>query len=290
VTCACLKQIIYEIFENENPDPNDKAKKFFDWIIIIFILLSIFSIILETIPWVHSQKAIMQIMAVVEIASVAVFTTEYLLRFWCITVDPRYSHPLWGRLRFLFTFMSIVDLMAITPFYITSFMHFKAVDLRFVRILRLVRLFRVLKLARYSSAMQNIFRVIQLKKADILVTLSIVILLILLSSSLMFFVEHEAQPDKFISIPDSMWWAVCTLTTVGYGDIFPITWLGKVITAFITLLSIGLIALPAGIIVSGYQEISAQKVNKEKLDENKLLEKRIENIESMLSEIRGKIN
>jgi len=289
MTLNYLKQRVYDIFESDNPDPKDIANKIIDWTVIVFIFLSVISVILETVPWVHTQPTLVHLLRVVEIVSVVVFTLEYILRFWSITIDPRYSQPFWGRIRFFFTFMSIIDVMAIAPFYFTAFAGMTMIDLRFLRMLRMVRLLRVLKLARYSAAIQNIFKVISLKKADILVAISIVIMLTLLSSSVLYFVEHEAQPDKFTSIPDSMWWAICTLTTVGYGDIFPITWLGKIITAFITLLSLGIIALPAGIIVTGYQEVAAMKAKKIEVKESIPIEKRIEKIEILLQEIKSKL-
>jgi voltage-gated potassium channel len=276
-----LKQRAYDIFESEAPDPNDKLNKLFDWIIIIFVILSVTSVIIETVPSVYSNPSIMSILRVIEIISIAVFSLEYIIRLWCVTCDQKYSHPFWGRLRFIFSFMPIIDLIAIIPFYLALFGNALNIDLRFVRILRLVRFMRVLKLARYSKAMQNILRVINKKKADILVALSIVILLVLLSSSLLYFIEHDAQPEKFSSIPESMWWAICTLTTVGYGDIFPITWLGKIITALITLLSIGLIALPAGIVVSGFQEIAAEDKEEER---NSEIFAKLKHIEDLLQE------
>ena len=285
-----LKRRTFEVVEMENPDKSDILNTVFDSVIIAFIIINILAVVIETVPTMASIKWLMGLFGIIEIVSVIVFTLEYMLRLWSITCDPNFAHPVLGRLKFIFGFMPLVDLIAITPFYLTLIMPV-GIDLRFMRIIRLFRFLRLIKLARYTTALKNMITVIQTKKADILVTLSIVVLLTLFSASLLYFVENDAQPDKFRSIPDSMWWAICTLTTVGYGDIFPITWLGKIITAFITLLSIGLIALPAGIVVSGYQEISSKK-QKEETDnkEGKTLEDRVKNIENILQEINSKLD
>jgi voltage-gated potassium channel len=283
-----IKRRTFEIVEKA-ASSKDTASLAFDWMIIVLIVINILSVILETIPSLAKNTGFMEVLGVVEIVSVIIFTIEYVLRLWSVTTDPKYRHPIFGRLRFALSFQAVVDFLAIAPFYITLFIPF-GFDLRFVRIFRLFRFLRLFKLARYSEALKNMTGVLQAKKADILITLSIVILLTLFASSLLYFVEHEAQPHKFSSIPDSMWWAICTLTTVGYGDIFPITWLGKIITAFITLLSVGLIALPAGIIVSGYQDISNKKNSAAQQKERKSIEERLESMEAMLSEIKGSLD
>jgi len=283
-----IKRRTYEVVEMDNTDKNDRLNTIFDTTIIIFIVINILAVIIESVPSMASVRWLMWSFGIIEIVSVVVFTIEYLLRLWSVTSDPKYSHPFFGRIRFMFTFMPLIDLAAILPFYLTIILPI-GIDLRFMRIIRLFRFLRLIKVARYVSALKNITGVLNAKKADILITISIVVLLTLFSASLLYFIEHDAQPDKFKSIPDAMWWAICTLTTVGYGDIFPITWLGKLITAFITLLSIGLIALPAGIVVSGYQEIAAKKQQEGACDEKKSLEDRILSMEAMLVEIKSKL-
>lgn len=283
-----IKRRTYEIVEKASSN-NDKPSLIFDWIIIVLIVVNIASVIIETVPSISTDMAFMQTLGVIEIVSVVIFSVEYVLRLWSVTSDPKFSHPVFGRIKFFFSFQAMVDLIAILPFYISMSLPI-GFDLRFVRILRLFRFLRLFKLARYSEALKNMIGVLQSKKADIMITLVIVVLLTLFASSLLYFVEHDAQPVKFSSIPESMWWAICTLTTVGYGDIYPITWLGKVITAFITLLSVGLIALPAGIIVSGYQEITAKKQKCESNEEKKTLEERIKGMEAMLVEIKSKLD
>ncbi|HOX51564.1 MAG TPA: ion transporter, partial [Fibrobacteria bacterium] len=187
-----------------------------------------------------------------EIVSVTIFTMEYVARLWSCTADPRYASSWKGRLNYATTFLSVVDLLAILPFYLGTWF---SGDLRVLWTLRLLRLLRVLKLGRYSSALALMGRVLRLKSSDLLATIFALFVLIVLAASLMYHAEFQAQPDKFSSIPASMWWAVATLTTVGYGDIYPITWLGKLAASVIAILGIGLFALPAGILADGFSEL-----------------------------------
>lgn len=215
--------------------------------IVVLILLNVVAIILDTVqglriaygPWLDAF----------EILSVAVFTVEYLARLWVVPEDPMFRGPVRGRLRWMGTPLAIVDLLAVLPFYLPMVV---GLDLRFLRVLRLFRLVRVLKLARYSKAIQSMGRVFRAKRQQLVMTLFLVGVLLVLSSSLMYLAEHEAQPEAFSSIPRTLWWAVITLTTVGYGDAVPITPLGRALGAVIALLGIGMIALPAGILGSGF--------------------------------------
>lgn len=154
-------------------------------------------------------------------------------------------------LTFAFSTMAIIDLLSILPFYIPLA---TPIDFRILRVLRLTRILRILKIGRYSESLALIGRVLKRSRSDLLVTLFITFLLLLLSSSLMYFVENPAQSDKFRNIVSSAWWTIITLTTVGYGDVYPITILGKILGGFIALLGIGLVALPTGIISSGFME------------------------------------
>jgi voltage-gated potassium channel len=153
--------------------------------------------------------------------------------------------------------LALIDLLAVLPFYLPVVI---PIDLRFLRVLRLIRVFRVLKFARYSDSLQMLGRVLKKKKAELIITFFVVFLLLIIASSLIFEFEKEAQPEKFYSIPGAMWWAVMTITTVGYGDIYPITIVGKILSSFIALTGIGLFAIPAGIISSGLiEEIQHKK-------------------------------
>jgi voltage-gated potassium channel len=188
------------------------------------------------------------------VISVALFSVEYLLRLWSCVEDPRYSRPVLGRLRWAVSFMALVDLASILPFYI-SFLGFESrLDARVVRALRLLRLFRIAKLGRYSSALQTLARVARAKKEELVATLSLIALLLVMASSAVYFAEKDSPNTQFTSIPASMWWAIVTLATVGYGDVVPMTIAGKIIGGFVALLGIGLFALPTGILGSGFME------------------------------------
>lgn len=187
-----------------------------------------------------------------EVFSVLAFTLEYLLRLWTADLLERYEGPAWKkRLRFVFSFLGLVDLLAILPFYLPMVM---VVDLRMLRILRLFRLLRIFKMKRFSRSMRTLRDVMVECRTDLSVTLLVAFVLLLISSTLMYYVEGEAQPDKFASIIHSFWWSVATLTTVGYGDIYPVTGLGKFLSAIIALIGIGFVALPTGIISSAFIE------------------------------------
>jgi voltage-gated potassium channel len=217
--------------------------------IIGLIVLNVLAVILETVESLErSWHAYFQAF---EVLSITVFSIEYLLRLWSCTVLEKYHHPFKGRVRFLFSPSSMIDLIAIVPFFLPLLI---AYDLRFIRIFRLVRFIRFFKLSRYLNASKVIRRVIAARKEELVISLTLTFTLIIVASSVMFFVEHEAQPDKFSSIPETMWWSVATLTTVGYGDMYPVTDLGKTLTAFISILGIGMFALPAGILASGFSD------------------------------------
>lgn len=197
-----------------------------------------------------------------EVISVAIFSLEYLLRLWSWTENEKYRRPFSGRIKYAFTPMALIDLLAILPFYLPMFI---PVDLRFLRALRLFRIFRLLKVGRYVKSLRTIKNVFVDKKEELLIATFSVLILLVFSSSLMYFVEREAQPDKFTSIPAAMWWGIATLTTIGYGDMYPITALGKILGGFIALLGIGLFALPAGILASGFSG-EIQKKNKKEIN------------------------
>lgn len=220
--------------------------------IMTLILFSVVSVVIETVEAIAAEHRTFFRWG--EIVTVAVFSAEYVLRLWTCTLDPKYAAPVAGRLKFALTGYALIDLAAVVPFYVTLATRFVRVDFRFLRAARLLRFFRLFKLGRYSSSMQTLGSVFRRKKEEIVITLFLVAILITIASSLMYFVENPVQPDKFSSIPESMWWAVATLTTVGYGDIYPVTPLGKVCGAVVAVLGIGLFALPAGLLGSGFVE------------------------------------
>ena len=168
---------------------------------------------------------------------------------WTCTADPRYSHPISGRLRFAGSWHAVVDLLAILPFYLPMFL---PIDLRVLRALRFFRLLRFLKLTRYSESMRIFGKVLRGERTELMIALFVAGVLLVLGSSFLYIVEHEAQPDAFSSIPAAMWWGVATLTTVGYGDVYPVTPLGRLLGAIVAIMGIGMFALPAGILASGF--------------------------------------
>jgi voltage-gated potassium channel len=232
--------------------PRDRAARAFGFFIITLIVLNVVAVILQTVKSLNDgyEAAFYYF----EMASVAVFSVEYILRLWSCTIEEKYAHPVLGRLRYAVTPLALIDIVAIAPFYPLAFLGIKTANTASIRALRLFRLVRLFKATRYSHALQTMRRVLRAKKEQVLVTLLVVAILLVLLSSVMYFVEQSAQPDKFSSIPAAMWWGVSAMTTVGYGDVFPVTTLGKVLGALISLLGIGVFAMPAGILASGFSE------------------------------------
>jgi len=213
---------------NDNP-----SSRYFAFFIQALILVSIVTFSVETIPNLKPQTK--TILYVIEVFSVSVFTIEYLLRIYVADSKPK----------FIFSFFGIIDLLAILPFYLSF-----GIDLRSLRALRFLRLFRILKLVRYNKAMNHFTRAIKSAKEEILLFVFITLILIYFSAVGIYYFENEAQPEHFTSIFDSLWWAIITLTTVGYGDVYPITVGGKVFTFFILMIGLGIVAIPTGIISS----------------------------------------
>jgi voltage-gated potassium channel len=241
-----LRKRVYEILAIAQPD--DTLSKAFDIFIVALIALNVVALILDSVSEIHA--AMPHVFKIFEYISVFIFSIEYILRIWTCVENPIYTSPIKGRLRFSITPLAIIDLLAILPFYLP----FTGLDLRFLRILRMMRIMRVAKLGRYSQSLQTLNRVITSKKEQLICILFILFLLLIISSSLLYYTENEVQPDKFSSIPASMWWAITTLTTVGYGDMCPVTGLGKFLASIIAVLGIGMFALPTGVIGAGFME------------------------------------
>ncbi len=220
-----------------------------DWFIVLLIAANVVAVALETVDSLYAQYG--TFFFYFEVVSVAIFSVEYLSRIWACTARPEYSNPITDRLRFASRPMLVIDLLAILPFFLGAVL---PADLRFLRALRLFRFFRLFKMARYSESMTAFNEVLQRKKEDLVISFTATLILLLVASSTMYFVEHPAQPDEFSSIPQSMWWGVITLTTVGYGDVTPVTPLGQVFGGIVAVIGIGLFALPASILASGFIE------------------------------------
>ena len=251
------KKRAYEILEKASP--GDRLSQVFDVFIIVLISLNIFVVIIDTVQSISASFS--QFFRYFEWFSIAIFSVEYVLRVWSCTASQIFKNPVRGRLRYMLSPLALVDLLAILPFYLPMLI---PCDLRMLRAVRLFRLFRILKMGRYSKAIQLLCQVIKRKREELVIMIFLVFVLLIIASSLMYYIEHAEQPDAFSSIPEAMWWGVATLTTVGYGDVYPVTSFGKAVGAFISLLGIGLFALPAGILASGFAE-SIQDGKKSKI-------------------------
>lgn len=256
-----IKKRIFEIIQVAQD--GDKLSRIFDLFILALILVNVMLVILDTFNLPPKVKSVF---GTIETISVVIFTVEYILRIW--TSDLLYPErsPIRARLKYIFSFMALIDLFAILPFYIPFLI---PVDLRVLRMLRMVRLLRIFKVNRYTHALSKIGNVFRKKSNELLSSIFIVCLLMLIASVIMYNVENAAQPDKFNNALSGLWWAIATLTTVGYGDIYPVTAVGKVLSAIIAVLGIGLVAVPTGIISAGFMEQieSPKEEPKEKLDD-----------------------
>ena len=246
---------------------SNRLSRVIDTMLITLISLNVISVILETLP--SLQNTHQAFFNNFEIFSVLIFSIEYLARVWSAVENTGkgYGHPFWGRLRYMLTPMALIDLIVIMPFYLGYFL---PVDLRFMRVLRLLRVF---KLTRYSSSMSVLLKVLSDEARSIGAALFVLCMLVIMASSLTYLAEHKAQPEVFGSIPAAMWWAVITMTGVGYGDVTPITAIGKILAAIISIISIGIVALPAGLLASGFSEALRQRrAHYEKLVEDVMVD------------------
>jgi len=207
--------------------------RLFDLVCQFLIVVSLISFSVDTLPNLTLETR--RLLRYVEIGTVAVFTLEYLLRI--IVAD--------HKLRFIFSFFGIIDLIAILPFYLTT-----GLDLRSIRAVRLLRLFRMFKLVRYSKAVQRFHCAFLIAKEELILFFCVACMLLFFSSVGIYYFENDAQPEAYSSVFQSMWWAIVTLTTVGYGDVYPITVGGRVFTFFVLMVGLGVIAVPTGIVSS----------------------------------------
>ncbi|MEX1019821.1 MAG: ion transporter [Litorilinea sp.] len=251
-----MKAEIYAILEGP-VDTNPRARAF-NVFMMSLIVLNVTAIILETVPTLRAAYG--PLFDRFELISIAIFTAEYIARLWSATSDPRYAESLRGRVRYALTPLALIDLLAIAPFFLALLF---PLHLSITRSLRFVRLMRLFKLTRYATPLQTLGSVLRDRRDQLIICLFIVLILLLFTSSTVYLVENQAQPEVFSSIPASMWWGVATLTTVGYGDVYPITPLGRVMGGIIAILGVGIFALPAGILASGFaDELDRQRTKR----------------------------
>ncbi|MEJ8818894.1 ion transporter [Lacibacter sp. H407] len=226
-----------------------KWDKIINAFIIFLIISNVLVVILETVPWIHDRY--LTFFYYFDLISVIIFTIEYVLRVWSCDHDPRYSHTFFGRLKYMFSYEGLIDLLAILPFYVHVVV---GLDLRVLRMLRLLRFLRLFRLTAYMKSAKMIRNVFVKRASDLKLSVVLILILIIIASSVMYFAEHNAQPAVFSSIPATLWYAIVTLTTVGYGDMIPVTIIGKIMTGVIMLSGVAIFALPAGIITAGFLE------------------------------------
>ena len=214
-------------------DNSTPLRRMFDYLIQGLILLSLVAFSIETLP--DNSALVQLILYWIEVVCVVIFTIEYLLRIYV-------AEKKW---RYIFSFYGIIDLLAILPFYLQF-----AFDLRALRAFRVFRIFRALKLVRYNRALRRIHIATGIVKEEMVLFFIVTGILIFLSGSGIYFFENEAQPELFSSIFDSFWWAVVTLTTVGYGDVYPITLGGRVFTVLVLIIGVGIVTVPAGLVAT----------------------------------------
>jgi voltage-gated potassium channel len=207
--------------------------RIFDYIIQTLIFLSIIAFTISTFP--DNSAITIEVLNIFELFCVIIFSIEYLLRVY-VSRKP---------LRYIFSFYGIIDLLAILPFYLKG-----AYDFRALRAFRILRIFQALKLIRYNKALNRIHIAAKIVREEMILFLIVTCIFIFLASAGIYFFENKAQPDVFTSVLHSGWWAIVTLTTVGYGDVYPITMGGKIFTFFILLIGVGIVTVPAGLVAS----------------------------------------
>ena len=240
-----LQKLIHEKLDPS--DRTDRVGRYLDLFLITLIAINVAAVVLETVSSINARFH--TAFWVIEVISVAVFSVEYIARVWASPEHPEFQDKAHPRLAYMLSPLALIDLLAILPFYLGFIVD---MDLRFLRVLRLLR---ILKLTRYSSAMSMLLDVFREEANAFFAGFFILIVLLVLAASGAYLAEHEVQPDKFGSIPAAMWWAMATLTTVGYGDVTPITPAGQIFGSLVGVVGIGIAALPAGILASGMADL-----------------------------------
>lgn len=234
------------------------------WSQMFIQFLIVYSVVTVALETMEEFAAYRQFFLISEAVVVAIFTVEYIVRL-------RESKPMW---RYPLTPMAIIDLLAILPFYLQHLLATALPSLTVLRMLRLFRIFRLLKLARYSRSLQMLGEAVRRSGPELMVFMFIAGIIVVISAMGLYYAEHEKQPEVYSSIPDSIWWAIVTLTTVGYGDVYPTTTVGRIIASVVMLTGIGFIAVPTSLISSTMTELAMEERQKRQQEEQRRRRKR----------------
>ena len=247
-----LQQRILEILESGQK--GDRTSRICDTLIALLVVINIIAVTLESVSD-FSVKYANQFYAI-EFFSVVIFSIEYLTRLWVSAAKNAAEDKIFGssRLGYMLSFSGVIDLVSILPFYLQAL--FPGLDLRVLRTLRLLRIF---KLSNYNTAIEDLFSAVYEERKSFIAALYLFVIAFVLTSSLIYYAENEVQPEKFASIPDAMYWSLITLTTVGYGDVSPVTWIGKVISVATALMGVSVVALLTGILANAFSNQIARR-------------------------------
>lgn len=231
------------------PAPGTPFAGIVSFVLSSLIIVNCIAVSLETVKSIHEPYR--EFFRILEVASACVFLVEYLCRLWVCVEQPQFAAPVMGRVRYALRPLPLLDLLVLLTF-------FAPVDLRFLRVFRITRLLAVLHFDTFNRSMRAIVDAVARRKNLLVVAVVFMLVAVYCTAALIYFVEHSVQPEKFSSIPETVWWAVVTLTTIGYGDIFPITPLGKALTGAIVLFGIGIFALPTAILTAAILDVGHQ--------------------------------
>jgi voltage-gated potassium channel len=251
-----FKRRVHQILEGFGGEKNDKVRQYVNLVLISLIALNILAVVFSSEAKFYNLYSYQ--LRLLQLISIPIFTVEYLLRLWVCDFNPLFR-GLKGRIKYMLTPFMFGDLLALLHFYMPGIVQW---DMRFLRILRFGKMMSILRFSKYSHALRTLIKVMKKKKEAIRMSLSFMISVLLISSCFIYYIEHKVQPEAFSSIPAAMWWSVITLTTIGYGDIYPITPLGKFFGSVVAFFGVGLFALPAGIFGAGLVEEMQQKTQK----------------------------
>lgn len=252
-----LKKRTFEIIEKA--EKGDIASTLFDISIMILICVNSLSVFIETF---QISAQFQKVLYKIEFFSIIIFSVEYILRVWTAELLYENVSPIKAKIKYMFSFMALIDLFAILPFYIPFIIK---VDLRILRMLRLVRLSRIIKVNRYTTALYKVIDVVKKKSSELISAVFMLFLLMLISSILIYYIESPAQPDVYTNALSGLWWSIAIFTSVWLGDIYPITTAGRILCALMAVLGVAIIAVPTGIISSGFVENGTEDDEKLKL-------------------------